>query len=221
MKKAWRSAFYLSLVIILSASFTATAQLQEIDILNTPVDISEDFVNYNNTFYFADELVDFHPETGMGTVKYLRHDFQTRQAFNNMLVRPVPIEANEFPTTEYEASPELPFQIQFVSDRTIRIKMASGPQFHKQEESLMLIDGTAPNHPEEWNYSKIEGGHQYSNEHGRVEILAKPWHVKLYDSKGKLLTSTLHSEDVTNTYTPVLPFSYVRRNSDYSRSMAA
>lgn len=98
--------------------------------------------------------------------------------------------------------------------------MASGPQFHEQETSLMLIDGVAPNNPQEWTYSKIEGGHRYSSDHGRIDILAKPWHVKLYDETGKLLTSTLHSEDFTNTYTPVLPFSYVRRNSDYSRSMA-
>ncbi|UJH90351.1 hypothetical protein LZ575_16070 [Antarcticibacterium sp. 1MA-6-2] len=67
------------------------------------------------------------------------------------------MEANEFPTTEYAVSPQLPFEIQFISARTLRLKMASGPQFHKQEESLMLINGIAPNHPELWTYSKIEG----------------------------------------------------------------
>jgi alpha-D-xyloside xylohydrolase len=221
MKNGWLNKLGLSLLLALFGSFGAKAQIQEVDILNAPVDVSKDFVDYNNTFYFADELVDFDPKTGKGTVKYLRHDYQTRQAFNNMLMRPVPVEANEFPTTEYEISPELPFEVQFVSDRTVRIKMALGPQFHKQKESLMLIDGVAPNHPELWKYSKIEGGHSYSNQNGRVEILTKPWHVKLYDGNGKLLTSTLHSSDVTNTYTPVLPFSYVRRNSDYSRGMAA
>ncbi|WP_423820177.1 hypothetical protein V5739_06980 [Salinimicrobium sp. TIG7-5_MAKvit] len=200
MKNGWLNKLGLSLLLALFGSFGAKAQIQEVDILNAPVDVSKDFVDYNNTFYFADELVDFDPKTGKGTVKYLRHDYQTRQAFNNMLMRPVPVEANEFPTTEYEISPELPFEVQFVSDRTVRIKMASGPQFHKQKESLMLIDGVAPNHPELWKYSKIEGGHSYSNQNGRVEILTKPWHVKLYDETGKLLTSTLHLTDVENTY---------------------
>lgn len=85
----------------------------------------------------------------------------------------------------------------------------------------MLVDGVAPNHPELWKYAKIEGGHSYTSKHGKVEILTKPWHVKIYDEKGKLLTSTLHDTDFKNTYTPTLPFSYVRRNSDYSRSMGA
>ena len=220
MKKNWICAFSI-LLVATGVIFPAGAQIQEIDILNSPVDVSKDFVDYNNTFYFADELASFDPQTASGTVKYLRHEFQTRQAFSNMLMRPVPVEANEFPTTEYEASPELPFSLQFISDRTVRLRMSSGPQVHGQEESLMLVDGTAPNHPELWEYAKIEGGHSYTSQHGRVEVLTQPWHVKLYDSKGKLLTSTLHLTDTENTYTPVLPFSYVRRNSDYSRSMAA
>ncbi|MDT0642072.1 glycoside hydrolase family 31 protein [Zunongwangia sp. F363] len=204
----------------MSAFTNLNAQDQNADILNAPPDMSEDFEDYSNTFYFADELTEFDPATGKGTIKYLRNNYETNQAFNNMLMRPVPVEANEFPTTEYEASPELPFKIQFVSDRTVRIKMASGPQFHGQEESLMLVDGTAPSHPEAWESSKIDGGYKFTSAHGSVEIQTKPWHVKIFDENGKLLTSTLHSSDVSNTYTPVLPFSYVRRNSDYSRSMA-
>lgn len=214
---------FRKLIIIGACSFPLTAvqaQIQNTDILNEPYDVSKDFENYQNTFYFADELIAFDPATGKGTIKYQRYNYETRQAFDNMLVKPIPVESNEFPTTEYEASPELPFQLHFVSDRTIRIRMASGPQFHNQEESLMLIDGTAPNHPELWQSAKITNGFRYTSPHGMVEIISKPWHVKIYDENKKLLTSTLHADDVTNTYTPVLPFSYVRRNSDYSRSMA-
>ena len=134
-----------------------TAQIQNANVLNAPIDISKDFENYLNTFYFADELTSFDPQTGKGNVKYLRYNYQTRQAFNNMEMKPNPVVANEFPTTEYEVSPVLPFQIQFVSDRTLRIKMTSGPQFHPETASLMLVDGVAPNHPELWKYSKIEG----------------------------------------------------------------
>ena len=206
--------------LIFCLTSSVWAQVQNENVLNAPIDISEDFENYQNTFYCADELVAFDPKTGKGTIKYLRYNYETRQAFDNMLMKPVLSEANEFPATEYEATPELPFQLQFVSDRTIRIKMTSGPQFHKEEESLMLVDGTAPNNPELWKSSTIEGGYKFTSTHGSVELMAKPWHVKIYDEQGKLLTSTLHADDVTNTYTPVLPFSYVRRNSDYSRSMA-
>ena len=215
---------YYKCFTLLSLFFLANAvsgQIQNADVLNAPIDVSKDFQNYLNTFYFADELSSFDPQTRKGTVKYLRYNYKTRQAFNNMLMKPDTIVPNEFPKTEYEVSPELPFQIQFVSDRTLRIKMTSGPQFHPEKESLMLVDGVAPNHPELWKYSKIEGGHKFTSKHGSVEIQTKPWHVKIYDEKGKLLTGTLHNSDFDNTYTPTLPFSYVRRNSDYCRSMGA
>ena len=198
----------------------AEAQIQNAGVLNEPVDVSKDFENYANTFYFADELVSFDPATGKGKVKYLRYNYKTRQAFNNMLMKPDTVAANEFPATEYEASPVLPFSIEFTSERTVRIKMASGPQFNQPKESLMLVEGTAPNNISVWKHSKTATGHTYTSKYGRVEITAQPWHIKIYDAKGKLLTSTLHNDDVQNTYTPVLPFSYVRRNSDYSRNMA-
>lgn len=205
----------------LGLGMTATAQLQNSGILNEPPDISKDFEDYRNTFYVAEELASFDPETATGTVKYNRYNLATKQAFNNMLSKLVPAEANEFPATEYAASPELPFSIQFVTDRTIRIRMASGPRFRKTEGSLMLVNGIAPSDRSAWTYSKISGGHKYTSEHGSVEVLEKPWHVKVYDDSGKLLTSTLHLEDVKNTYTPVTPFSFIRRAEDYSRSMAA
>ena len=209
------------LVLVAGLSLPATAQLQNTGILNEPPDISKDFENYKNTFYVVEELASFDPKTATGTVKYNRYNFATRQAFNNMLSRLEKARANEFPTTEYAVSPELPFRIQFVTDRTIRLRMSSGPDFRKEEESLMLVNGTAPSDMKSWKYSRIDGGHKYTGEHGSVEILENPWHVKIYDADGRLLTGTLHPEDVKNTYTPVTPFSFIRRAEDYSRSMAA
>ena len=210
----------LSLFMATAAIQGVSAQIQNAPVLNAPVDVSIDFENYANTFYFADELASFDPKTGKGTVKYTRYNYKTRQAFNNMMMKPDTVTANEFPATEYEAAPVLPFSIEFVSERAIRIKTTSGPQFNQPKESLMLVNGTAPNHPENWKYSKTATGHKYTSQYGSVEIQTNPWHVKIYDAKGKLLTSTLHNSDLQNTYTPVLPYSYVRRNSDYSRSVA-
>src|SRR5215216_586899 len=148
MKKIQIASLSLFMGIGLLLSTKASAQIQNADVLNAPIDISKDFQNYLNTFYFADELASFDPKTGKGTIKYLRYNYKTRQAFNNMMMKPDSISANEFPTTEYDVSPVLPFEIQFVSDRTVRIKTTSGPQFHPQKESLMLVEGVAPNHPE-------------------------------------------------------------------------
>jgi len=85
----------------------------------------------------------------------------------------------------------------------------------------MLINGKAPSNRDAWKYSKVAEGHKYTSSKGSVVITVKPWHVYIYNSEGKLLTSTLHLDDVKSTYTPVTPFSFVRRANDYSRSMDA
>ena len=133
-----------------------------------------------------------------------------------------PVGQNEFPSREDVASPSLPFSIQFVSARTIRIIAKSGFQTKEQEESLMLVNGKAPVDKKSWKYSKVDGGYQYTSDYGRVLIHIFPWQIELFDAKGKLLTKTVHLKDFsTSSYTPVLPFCFVRRASDYSRSFNA
>ena len=211
----------LLLTLCLLVSKVAVSQLQGFGLQNEPVDVSTDFKDFKNTYYLADSLVSFNPETGEGVVAYKRHEYVTRMAFNNMLGVLTPVESNEFPTYEYAASPELPFSVEFSSPRTIRIRAKSGFEAKEQTESLMLIDGVAPV-DNSWKYAKTETGHQYTSEFGRVEIQIAPWKVFIYDAHGKLLTSTIHMDDVaTSTYTPILPFSYVRRAQDYSRSFSA
>lgn len=188
-------------------------------ILNEPIDISGDFHDFTNTYYLADSLASFNPKTGQGEVKYRRYEYATRQAFDNMLGVLNPVGGNEFPGIEYSASPVLPFSVEFSSQRTVRIRAASGFS-HPAEESLMLVNGKAPV-DNTWKYTKINSGHKYSSPFGSVVILSYPWHVEIYDASGKLLTSTNHLTDNSTSFTPVLPFSYVRRASDYSRSFSA
>lgn len=207
--------------LLIFLTFSGFAQLQNSGVLNEPPDMSDAFMDYRNTYFLAENLTSFDPATGQGTVQFMRNNLATRQAFNNMLTRLVPAPANEFPGTEYAASPEHPFSIAFTSARTVRIRMTSGPQFRKSEESLMLAAGTAPVDQKSWKYTKTSLGHEYKSQYGKVVISEKPWHVYIYDEAGKLITQTVHTSDVKNTYTPVIPFSYVRRASDYSRSMDA
>ncbi len=190
-------------------------------LVNEPFDISGDFHDFTNTYYLADSVTGFSPEKGTGKIIYRRYEYFTRQAFNNLLGTLRPVNPNEFPPAEYAASPALPFSIEFVSPRTIRIKAASGPQLKPEEESLMLAEGKAPA-DQSWKYSRTRLGHQYESEAGSVIITEKSLHVLIYDAAGKLLTKTIHHADnADSTYTPVLPFSYVRRASDYSKSFHA
>ena len=183
------------------------------------MDVSGDFRDFSDTYYLADKLADFDPATGVGKVTYQRSQYYTRQAFDNMLAVIKPVPPNEFPENEYAADPSLPFSIQFVTPRTIRIRMPSGPQVHKKLEELML-EGDVPIDAS-WKYEKIDGGHRYSSEFGSVTILENPWHIEIRDAQGNLLTRTDHASDNTTSFTPIMPFGFVRRASDYSRSINA
>ncbi|MBN1116575.1 MAG: DUF4968 domain-containing protein [Bacteroidales bacterium] len=197
------------------------AQKQGFGLQNEPVDISPDFADFENTYYLSGDLVNFNPNTGKGQLQYNRYEYSTRIAFNNILGVLRPVEANEFPGNEYAASPQLPFEIQFVSPKTVRIRAKSGFELKTDQESLMLVDGVAPT-DNSWKYSKTEKGHEYSGKFGKVVISESPWKISFYNAKGELLTNTVpHSDNAETTYTPVLPFSFVRRASDYSRSFSA
>jgi alpha-D-xyloside xylohydrolase len=208
-------------LLVVALSHPATGQLQNAGTLNEPIDISGDFQSFTNTYYFADALVEFDPASASGKVEYQRHEYATRQAFNNMLASLVPVNANEFPGNEYAATPQLPIDIDFVSPRTIRLRMQSGPDQTLAEPSLMLVNGEAQV-DNSWVYSAVPGGHRYTSAFGSMTIMEKPWHIEFRDVNGKLLTKTNHHSDNNGkTYTPVMPFSYVRRASDYSRSFSA
>ncbi len=212
---------------LICLSFPSTAQIPPQPghpqyLMNEAIDISGDFHDFTNTYYLADSLADFDPVSGTGKLVYHRYEFFTRTAFDNTLGTLKQVPANEFPTNEYAVAPELAFTVEFSSPRTIRIKAASGFDAHPDQESLMLVNGKAPVDKGSWKASKTAEGYQYSGPYGKVVIQMSPFHVKIYDAGGRLLTSTVNNTDfISSTYTPVLPFSYVRRASDYSRSFNA
>ncbi|MDJ1470421.1 glycoside hydrolase family 31 protein [Xanthocytophaga flava] len=188
-------------------------------ILNDPVDISKDFKEYTNTYFLADNLKTFDPASLSGSITWKRARYTTRHAFDNTMSGLDLAPQNEFPGIEYAADPVLPFSIQFVSPKTIRIRATSGPQYHKSEPSLMLVKEPATD--KSWQYAKVAGGHQYKSAFGRIVIKENPWKIEVWDAQGRLLTQTRHQTDGKSSFTPTLPFSFVRRASDYSRSIAA
>lgn len=140
-----------------------------------PIDISNDFKSFENTYYLTDSLINFDPRTASGEIVYKRYEFSTRQAFDNMLATLDSVSANEFPATEYDASPTLPFSIQFVSSRTVRIRATSGFQVKLDEDTLMFAEKIPVD--KSWVYTKIPGGHLYRSEYGSVMIMELLSHI--------------------------------------------
>jgi len=198
---------------------TTIAAAPPFTLLNDHVDVSGDFRALENTYYLADQVADFDPTTHSGKIVYQRTQYRVRHAFDNDLSLITDVEQNEFPAREYAANPELPFTIDFVSPRALRIRMTSGPQVHPAQPELMLA-GEVPA-DNSWKYEKVSGGWRYASAFGSVTIQQNPFHLELRDANGKLLTGTDHADDNKSTFSPVLPFSFVRRAADYSRSYNA
>lgn len=190
-------------------------------LLNEPIDISGDFRNFTNTYYAADSLSEFNAQTGKGKVKYRRYQYTTRHAFNNTLSALEQAEQNEFPAIEYEGSPALPFSIEFISAKTVRIRLSSRTQVLPEKQSLMLVKGMITEFSKDWKYEKSGKDHIYRSANGMLKVTEYPWRIELYDADGKLLTKTINTDDARETFTPLMPFCFVRRASDYSTSMAA
>lgn len=188
-------------------------------LLNSPVDVSGDFHDLANFYYLADQVSSFDPATHSGKITYQRAQLSVRHAFNNDLAIVKPAEPNEFPDNQYAANPELPFSVEFISPRALRIRMTSGPQYHPAQPELMLA-GPVP-HDDSWQYSKVDGGYRYTSACGSITIRENPFHIEIRDAKGNLLTQTDHAKDNTSSFTPIMPFSFVRRAGDYSRSFDA
>src|SRR5438874_11185337 len=170
MNTPWR---IFGFAVVVLSTLKCVAQSPAIPhILNQPVDVSQDFADFGNTYFFADKLVEFDPQTGEGKLNWKRNRLSTSYAFNKLDPRAATAPANIFPANEYEADPTLPISIEFVSPRTIRIRMVTRANVRKQEESLMLVK--PPAHDASWKSKAVKGGYEYSSDFGRVTIQTNP-----------------------------------------------
>jgi alpha-D-xyloside xylohydrolase len=206
-------------LLALGAVLSSFAGNPQLPLLNDPIDVSGDFRDFSNFYYLADQLADFDPATHTGNILYQRSQYAVRHAFDNDLAIIKSVGGNEFPGNQYATNPVLPFAIDFVSPKTFRIRLTSGPQVHKPQPELMLA-GEVPQ-DDSWKYEKIDGGHRYTSAFGSVTIRENPWRLEIRDAAGRLLTETDHATDNTTSFTPILPFGFVRRAVDYSRSLNA
>ncbi len=196
----------------LSVALLSLAPAAEPVRVNAPLDVSPDFTNPANTLFVASELAAFDAATGAGQLQWKRSAWTTAMTFNNMNVDVQPAKANEWPTREYEADPVLPFSLEFVSPSTVRLRVRTTATPGPARASPMLVK--PPARDTSWTPARIEGGWEFRSARGSVVLREKPWAVEFHDATGRLLTSTRRQPGA-------LPFSFIRRAADYSRSVGA
>ncbi|HEY9230609.1 MAG TPA: TIM-barrel domain-containing protein, partial [Blastocatellia bacterium] len=207
---------WLWLFIFLSPFFAARPTSAQV--LGDPIDISHDFQKMEQVYFVGSRVVSFDPATGSGTLQWDRYLRSTTLSFNKVDVTLVKGRATEFPGTEYDENPQLPFSVTFVSPRTIRLRLSTHAPTITDAPSLMLAG--PPPRDNSWRVAQDDKAITYTSAYGRVVIVKNPWHVEFYDSAGRLLTRTQNIND-PHTYTTPIPFSFIRRASDLSRSVAA
>jgi alpha-D-xyloside xylohydrolase len=187
-------------------------------VLGDPLDISPDFHKMEQVYFIGDRVVSFDPATGNGTLEWARYLRSTTLSFNKVDVTFAKGKATEFPGTEYDENPQLPFSVTFVSPRTVRLRMSTHAAALANEPSLMLAG--EPPRDQSWRVAQDDKAITYTSAYGRVVIVKHPWHIEFYDNTGRLLTRTQNIND-PHTYVTPIPFSFIRRADDLSRSIAA
>ena len=182
-------------------------------------DVSKDFEDYSHNYFFADAVSDVNPADASGHISWKRHSLFSRQAFNTTTTAMRPLNMLDFPGTEYDNDPILPFKIDFVGPRTVRVRIYTSPVvIPESEKSLMLAEGQ-PSVGTPWKYSKVGSEHRWTGEHGSLALDENPFRIVIYDREGKELTDTRTFSDNDSTQVPTHPFQFIRRASDNRRSI--
>lgn len=184
-------------------------------LMNQALDMSTDFLDLSNTLFFADHLESFDVKSGEGLVNWKRGHLMPRQAFNTNGAQPRKMRMLDFPFTAYENDPNLKFKIDFVTPRTVRIRMLTTPVEPKVSTSIMLAK--EPGKDESWKVTEMENTIVYAGNYGTVQINKNPWRVVLKDKTGRILSQTVTLRDADSTQVKYTPFSFIKRGSDNAR----
>lgn len=211
-------------LLALMAAIPAAAQVQQFgqvpNLQSQAIDVSADFADLSNTYFLADSLSNFNVADATGTVNWKRYRLSPRQAFNLNGTWPVALKMLDFPDAAYDNDPNLKFQVRFVSPRTIRVTMLTTPVEMAEDDANDPMFVAAPKCDDKsWKSAESAKGVIYSSPYGQIEIQRYPWRIVIKDAKGKILTQTRHIADNDSSQVKLLPFNFIKRGQDNSRSI--
>lgn len=208
--------FALILIAVLLTPVIAGAQVG--GVMGDPVDPSQDFQKMEQVYYVGNQVTRYDAASGLGALEWSRYVRQLSLSFNKLDRGFAPARSTDFPGTEYDQSPALPFAISFVTPRTVRLRFSTRSQPLVDSPSLMLV--ADPPKDTSWKIDSTDQEVSYTSAYGRVRLVKSPWQIEIYDRGGRLLTRTQNIGEI-NSFSRPVPFSFVRRGGDLGRSIAA
>ena len=190
-------------------------------LLNMPRDVSADFADLSNTYFAADSIASFDAKTGKGQIKWQRFTIVPRQAFNTNGTWPVDLQMLDFPTPAYDNDPCIDFSLDFVTENTLRLRIYTSNIRPKENPSdeVMLVE--QPEISDKWVLKSNDAkAVTYASSKGSITIQKYPLRFELRDARGRVIQETRHMLDNDTTQVKSLPFCFIKRGSDNSRSIA-
>ena len=193
--------------IILVALGSLAPAVQAAPPAGSSVDASEDFRDPASVHFIPAAVKSLDGKTGRGRLKWNRYQRSSNLSFNKIDVAYARAEANEFPASEYDRDPTLPFSISFVSPRTVRLRFATRPDGQVgnagDERSLMLASAVPTDAA--WVAEEAAEGWTFRSAAAQVHVRRDPWQIRICDAKGRLVTRTRILDD-PKTYSTPTPF---------------
>ena len=225
MKKILLSAALLPMAAVAQIQTSAGVQYLQCQ----AKDMSGEFSDFSNTYFLADSLAGFDLNKGEGLLNWKRYRLAPRQAFNLNGYWPVRMKMLDFPDTQYDNDPNLRIKVQKIDNRTLRVTIFTSPIEPKMDDAndpmfspefiAQQTGEQAKNGRGRWNVKATDQAIVYKNNNGSLEIQKYPFRIVLRDGQGKLLTQTRHIIDNDSTQVKLLPFNFIKRGSDNSRSI--
>ncbi|MCF2564014.1 alpha-xylosidase [Prevotella brevis] len=225
MKKILLSAALLPMAAVAQIQTSAGVQYLQCQ----AKDMSGEFSDFSNTYFLADSLAGFDLNKGEGLLNWKRYRLVPRQAFNLNGYWPVRMKMLDFPDTQYDNDPNLRIKVQKIDNRTLRVTIFTSPIEPKMDDAndpmfspefiAQQTGEQAKNSRGRWNVKATDQAIVYKNNNGSLEIQKYPFRIVLRDGQGKLLTQTRHIIDNDSTQVKLLPFNFIKRGSDNSRSI--
>lgn len=184
------------------------------------IDVSEAFQRLDPVYFIPARVEAFDPVTGAGQLRWERYGRQPSLSFNKIDRPLVRVQSTEFPATEYDRDPVLPFTIEPVSARSLRLRFLTRPTEPDNTPSLMLA-GPVPRDMR-WQVQQTDSLITLISPAGyQVRLYRDPWRIAFYDPKGRLLTRTMTLDEPATFAFDRVPFCYIRRSEDLSHWTAA
>lgn len=189
-------------------------------LLNQPIDISEDFCNTTDEYFFPGTLTEWDVHTRSGKLKWLKYGWDLDWAFGKIGLKLGRRGGKEIPQKDYKIDPEYAFSISFTDSHTIRLTFKASDYTPPTSPSLMLSETL--NEDSSWPGYEDEECIEYKNDDASIRIYKASGQFEVLKPDGSILVKSIGLSDTySQLHQKFIPFSFKRKASDYTKAFAA